>query len=163
MATQQISTPIGADINLVFDLARCAEFHTISAQKTKEEIISGRKEGLLELNESVTFRAKHFGLSFDLTAKITAMDAPHYFIDEMEKGPFKYLKHTHRFESSSAMTIMTDIFEYSSPFGIIGKWVDALFMTKYLTKFIKDRNAYIKLYAETDKWKKIRSLDKNTE
>jgi hypothetical protein len=38
--------------------------------------------GLIELHESVTWKAKHFGVLPTLTSKITEFESPNYFIDE---------------------------------------------------------------------------------
>ena len=50
---------------------------------------------------------------------------------------------------------MTDIFEFQSPFGIIGKLFNKLILTNYLRKLLIDRNNVIKEFAETDKWKMV--------
>ena len=50
---------------------------------------------------------------------------------------------------------MTDEFTYEAPFGILGKLVEKLVLTKYLTKFLKERNQMIKEYAESDLHKTI--------
>jgi hypothetical protein len=51
--------------------------------------------------------------------------------------------------------IMTDRFEFSSPFGIIGKLFDKLILKNYMKSFLLERNQVIKEFAETDKWKKV--------
>jgi hypothetical protein len=50
---------------------------------------------------------------------------------------------------------MRDIFEFDSPFGILGKIFNKLILTKYLTKFLVERNQLIKEFAETEKWKSV--------
>ena len=83
---------------LCFDLSRSIDLHQISTSKSKEYVIGGRKAGLIELGEVVTWRAKHFGIWQNLTAKITEFDRPKRFSDEMVKGAFKKFKHDHIFE-----------------------------------------------------------------
>jgi hypothetical protein len=46
---------------------------------------------------------------------------------------------------------MTDIFDYTSPYGIFGKLADTLFLQKYMTNLLCTRNSIIKEYAESDK------------
>ncbi|MDA8596674.1 SRPBCC family protein [Flavobacteriaceae bacterium] len=150
-----IETLINADINIVFDLSRSIDLHKISTEHTNEEAISGRITGLIELNESVTWRAKHFLVSQKLTSKITEFDKPNYFTDEMVQGAFTHFKHQHQFEKSNSGTIMTDIFAYQSPLGILGRLADKLFLKKYMTELLEDRNQIIKEFAESDKWKEI--------
>lgn len=50
---------------------------------------------------------------------------------------------------------MTDILDFSSPYGMLGKLVDRLFMKRYLTRFLEERNETIRHYAEEGEWKKI--------
>ncbi len=50
---------------------------------------------------------------------------------------------------------MEDVFTFQSPFGIIGKIVNKLFLTGYMTKLLKERNRVIKDYAETGKWNSV--------
>ncbi len=142
---------IKADINTVFDLARNIDLHKISAKHTHEKAISGRKTGLIELGETVTWRAKHLGIYQNLTVKITEFDRPHHFTDEMLKGAFKWFKHKHSFRQSGEYTIMTDTFEYQSPLGILGILADYLFLKNYMKRFLAKRNQVIKEFAESGK------------
>jgi ligand-binding SRPBCC domain-containing protein len=148
MPTIHISTNIHAPIELVFDLARSIDLHQISTEKTQEKAIAGKTSGLIELHETVTWRAKHFGIYQTLTTKITAFDKPNYFVDEMVQGAFKNFVHTHKFEEVPEGTIMTDIFDYQSPLGILGKMADVLFLKNYMTRFLMKRNEVIKMFAE---------------
>lgn len=50
---------------------------------------------------------------------------------------------------------MTDRFEFSSPFGIMGKLFDKLILKNYMKLFLLERSRVIKEFAETDKWKKV--------
>ena len=58
----EITTEINSTLEICFDLARSIDLHKISTAKTNEEAISGRTTGLIELNESVTWEATHFGI-----------------------------------------------------------------------------------------------------
>ena len=73
----------------------------------------------------------------------------------MVKGSFKFMKHKHEFKQIGKETIIKDTFEFSSPFGVIGKLVDKLILKNYLTKFLKERNQVVKEFAETEKWKEV--------
>jgi ligand-binding SRPBCC domain-containing protein len=92
------------------------------------------------LGESVTWRAKHFGVYQNLTSKITEFKEPDYFVDEMLSGAFKSFKHEHHFKKTEGGTLMIDIFEYQSPFGFLGKLVDNLFLEKYMSDFNRRRS-----------------------
>ncbi len=151
----ELKTKIDADKTIVFDLSRSIDLHKTSTKHTNEEAISGKTHGLIELNETVTWRAKHFGIYQTLTSKITELESPNYFVDEMQNGAFKWFRHQHIFAENENGTLMTDIFEYESPFGILGKFADKLFLKKYMTNLLEKRNETIKEFAESDQWKSI--------
>jgi ligand-binding SRPBCC domain-containing protein len=150
-----LKTTITAPIDIVFDLSRSIDLHTVSTKQTNEEAIAGKTSGLIGLGESVTWRAKHLGFTQSLTSKVTDYDHPSFFADEMLEGIFKRFRHEHHFETEGNQTLMTDIFEYQSPFGILGKLADFIFLKNYLSSFLKKRNTAIKEVAESDAWKKI--------
>ncbi len=151
----ELKSEIKAAKNIVFDLSRSIDLHKISTEQTKETAIAGKTNGLIGLNESVTWRAKHFGIYQNLTSKITEFNRPIYFTDEMVSGVFSRFKHEHYFADFNGGTIMTDIFDYQSPMGIFGLFADKLFLKKYMTKLLLERNCIIKEFAESDKWKEI--------
>jgi ligand-binding SRPBCC domain-containing protein len=68
----------------------------------------------------------------------------------MVDGPFKYLKHRHSFEETDGTTIMSDIFEFQSPLGILGRIVDTIFLKRYMSRFLVQRNRVIKKAAERE-------------
>jgi len=150
-----LKTTITAPIDIVFDLSRSIDLHTVSTKQTNEEAIAGKTSGLIGLGESVTWRAKHLGSTQSLTSKITDYNHPSFFADEMVEGIFKRFRHEHHFETEGNQTLMTDIFEYQSPFGILGKLANFIFLENYLRSFLKKRNIAIKEGAESDEWKKI--------
>ena len=143
-----LKTIINADIHKVFDLARDIDLHLKSTSKTNEKAIAGRTSGLIENNETVTWRAKHLGIYQTHTSKIIDMEKPHQFTDIMLKGTFKSLKPQHIFVQAGKNTIMTDIFEFESPFGIIGKFFNQIFLKNYMKNFLLERNKIIKITAE---------------
>lgn len=151
MARIYLETWINADIQCVFDLARNIDLHQESTSRTHEKAIEGRTSGLIEENETVTWRAKHLGVYQTLTTKIISMKKPDRFIDEMQKGAFKSLRHQHIFKSVNGKTQMIDIFEFESPLGMIGKFVNKIFLTQYLKNFLLERNSLIKAKAESSK------------
>lgn len=148
MPTLILKTKINAPIEKCFDLSRSLDLHTESMKSHKEKVVGGKLTGLIDLGEQVTWQANHFGISFKMTNKITAMKKPYYFVDEMLKGPFKLLHHQHHFTAAGAFTEMTDIFAFQSPMGLIGRAVDSLFLKRYLRKLLTIRNEAIKLVAE---------------
>lgn len=152
MPVIELRTEIFAHKELVFDLSRSIDLHKRSTKHTNETAIAGKVTGLMALNETVTWRAKHFGIYQQLTTKITAFDRPNYFADEMVSGAFKKFKHEHYFEESKGVTIMTDFFDYTSPLGFLGKIADRLFLKRYMTDLLNHRNRIIKEVAESGEY-----------
>jgi ligand-binding SRPBCC domain-containing protein len=84
------------------------------------------------------------------------MEYPAFFEDVMQKGAFKTMQHRHTFiKTNERSTLMKDNFVYTVPFGSIGRWVDALVLQKYMTRFLVKRNEILKQTAESGEWKKF--------
>ena len=76
---------IAAPIERVFDLSRSINLHQISTASTNEKVINGVLTGLINKGETVTWQAKHLFKTRQFTSKITEMQSPVFFIDEMRK------------------------------------------------------------------------------
>jgi ligand-binding SRPBCC domain-containing protein len=148
-----LHTKIKAPIERCFLLSLSIELHMAGTKNTGEKAIEGVTKGVLKLNDTVTWRATHFWVKQNLTSKITVYEKPFMFIDEMLKGAFKMIHHTHNFREENGATIMTDHFIYKAPLGIIGRLAENLFLTSYLKKFILTRNELLKQVAEGEDWK----------
>jgi len=122
---------------------------------TGEEVVAGTTSGLIELNETVTWKAKHLLKTRILKSKITAMKRPFSFTDEMVDGDFKSLKHEHHFKTIDNGTLVIDLFNFESPYGQLGRLANQFFLTRYLENLLELRNKVIKEYAESEKWKFI--------
>jgi ligand-binding SRPBCC domain-containing protein len=155
MSKIQLETYIEAPIERVFDLARSIDLHKLSTKGTKEEAIGGKTTGLIGLDETVTWRAKHFGLYQNLTVQVTKFERPLMFSDVMVKGTFSAMEHIHQFEKMGSGTKMIDIFEFKSPLGILGRIADFLFLKQYMTRFLVEKNKELKLVAESYRWKDL--------
>lgn len=143
-----LETRIDAPIERVFDLARDIDLHARSMAATGEEAIAGRTSGAIGLGETVTWRARHFGLWWTLTSRITVVDRPTRFADEQASGPFARFEHTHTFKSTAGGTRMTDDWEHTTPFGPLGWLADRLFLTRHMRRLLETRNAALKAEAE---------------
>ncbi len=148
MTTLRLITKINASKKVVFDLSRNIDVHQTSASKTNEKAIAGVTSGLINFNETVTWRGKHFGFYLTHKSRITAMNLYDYFVDEMEEGTFKFFKHEHSFIEKEDKTVMIDNLHYETPFGIIGKLLDTFLLKKHLLNFIIDRNKILKELSE---------------
>jgi ligand-binding SRPBCC domain-containing protein len=144
-----IETKIRAPIELCFDLARDVNAHRESAAFSAERIVRpGRTEGLLELGDLVAFEGRHFGIKQRFVARITTLDRPHRFDDEMVQGSFKWLRHLHEFVHRDSITTMRDTLEWEPPFGLIGRLADNLFLRRHMRWFVTTKQNGLKRMAE---------------
>lgn len=155
MPTIHLTTFIEAPAERVFDLSRHIGLHKESMASFREEAVAGTRFGLIEKDETVTWKARHFFRERILRVKITEMKKPEMFIDEQTEGSFRMMKHEHYFKPCDNGTIVIDLFHFESPYGVLGRWFNQLWLTRYLRKIIELRNNVIKQYAESGKWKKF--------
>jgi ligand-binding SRPBCC domain-containing protein len=144
-----LNTSINAPLEICFDLARSIDLHQESMKHTGEQAVAGITEGLIEFGESVTWKARHFGIVMKLTSRITEFSFPDMFVDQMVNGPFHTMKHRHIFQVKEGYTLMVDEFEYKSPLGILGKVADLIFLESYMRKLLSQRNHILKDIAES--------------
>ena len=154
MPVIRLSTQISAPAERVFDLARSIDAHQQSALVTYERAVAGITHGLIGMAEEVTWEARHFGISQRLTVRVTEFERPSHFQDVMVAGAFKSMKHDHEFIAQPPGTLMKDHFEFESPFGMIGRLFDWLFLLGYMRRFLVRRNQVLKELAESEDWKK---------
>jgi len=155
MPNIHLTTFIAAPVERVFDLSRNIDLHKQSMIKHKEEAVAGIRFGLIEKDETVTWKAKHLFKTRILRTKITEMVKPMVFVDEQAKGDFKMMKHIHHFKTCDNGTIMIDMIDFESPYGALGRGFNKLYLTRYFKNLIRQRNQVIKEYAESDKWEKL--------
>ncbi|MEP6750148.1 MAG: SRPBCC family protein [Bacteroidota bacterium] len=153
MPTIHLTTFIAAPVERVFDLSRSIDVHKKSMAHTDEQAVAGTTSGLIQQDETVTWKAKHLGKMRVMKVKISSMLAPQSFTDEMVNGDFKQMKHEHHFKPIQNGTLMIDLFSFESPYGQAGKIFNYIFLRRYLRKMLERRNLAIKEYAEGDKWK----------
>lgn len=144
-----IETFVAAPIETCFDLARNIDIHTQTVWKhTREKAVAGVTSGMISYGETVTFEATHFGVRQRLTSKITEYNRPYLFVDEMQKGAFKRLKHIHEFIEVEGGTILRDTLDFAAPLGPLGWIADQFVLKYYMKRFIEARNVELKKIAE---------------
>ena len=126
-------------------------------EHVKEEAVGGVTSGLVNKDDTVTWKGKHLMKTRYFTSKITEMKPFETFTDKMVKGDFRSFEHQHFFKPAQNGTIVIDIIKYETPYGLIGKLVNKFYLSSYLEKLISHRNKVIKQYAETDKWRALLS------
>jgi ligand-binding SRPBCC domain-containing protein len=144
-----LRTPVNAPPSRCFDLARDVDLHQRSTAASRERAVGGVTSGLLGAGDEVTWEATHFGVRQRLTSRITEFDPPRRFTDEMVRGAFRRFRHEHQFLPTDGGTEIVDRFDYTSPLGPLGWLADNLFLRRYMSRLLRDRNAYLKQVAES--------------
>lgn len=144
-----IETLIVAPPEVVFDLARDVSVHIESAAFSRERAVApGRTVGLLELGDIVTFEGVHFFLRLRFTVRIVELIRPRLFVDELERSALRKLRHLHEFEEREGATLMRDTLDWTSPFGLLGRLADTLFVTGHMRRFVSRKQLELKRVAE---------------
>lgn len=149
-------TEIHAPIEVCFDLCRDLEVHTQTVPHTKERLVGDKKTGLAELGDVLVFEAVHLGIRQRLSSQITEVERPALFADIALSGAFQSLRHEHRFAAVAGGTLMRDRLEWASPLGVLGRLADALFLKRYMLRFLATRNRNLKAIIEEEE--KLRSV-----
>jgi ligand-binding SRPBCC domain-containing protein len=146
----ELTTRIRAPRERVFDLARDVDAHVASATGTEERPVAGKTSGLLDLGDEVTWRARHFGITQELTSRITIFDRPRHFRDSMVKGAFARFDHDHWFDEDDdgRTTLARDVFDFDAPLGPLGRLADRLVLRRYMSRFLETRMQILKEMAE---------------
>src|SRR5713101_4697429 len=143
-----LRTLVNAPPSRCFDLARDIGLHQRSTAASRERAVGGVTFGLLGPGDQVTWEATHFGIRQRLTSRITEFDPPRRFVDEMVRGAFRRFRHEHQFLETDRGTEIVDVFDYTAPLGPLGQLADRLFLRHYMSRLLRDRNAYLKRVAE---------------
>jgi ligand-binding SRPBCC domain-containing protein len=153
LQTIQLETLIAAPARRCFFLALSIDLHMQSTAGTGERAVAGVTTGLIGDGESVTWQGRHFGLMLQHTSKITRYEPPTFFQDVMTAGLFKSFEHDHRFQEQYGETVMRDKLRFSAPLGILGLMTERLALRNYLTRFLLERNKFVKQVAESETWR----------
>ncbi|UPK46573.1 SRPBCC family protein [Paenibacillus pabuli] len=141
---------IHAPIERCFDYARDIDIHTRTVWKhTREQAVAGVTTGRIGEGDKVTFEANHFGIRQKLTSRITEYNRPYLFVDQMEKGAFKSMRHEHSFSKlDEQTTCMRDTLRFEAPLGVLGWVAERAVLKKYMQAFLQSRNLKLKALIE---------------
>ena len=145
MAVIALETFLPVAPERAFDLCIDVDAHTGSMAGSGERTVGGVRTGQLALGDTVTFAARHFGLPWRLTARITAYERPGRFVDEQVTGPFRRWRHEHTFtwDDERTGTVARDVVEFTAPLGVLGRLVTWAVLERYLRRILMQRNAYL--------------------
>lgn len=148
----ELHTSVDAPIERVFDLCRSVDAHVETAHATGERPVGGVTTGLLALGDRVTWSARHLGWRWRVTSQITAFDRPRSFRDSMVSGVFRRFDHDHEFAVRGETTLVRDVFDFTSPWGPLGRLAEALLVTRHMRRFLERRMRGLKRIAESEAW-----------
>lgn len=138
-----------------FALSLSVDAHTASMSGSAERIVGGVTAGEMRAGETVTWRARHFGIPWRMTSRISEYHAPRRFVDEQVAGPFSRWRHEHRFEeippvsaatdptANRTTTRMIDVAEFEAPFGVLGRIAERLVLRRYMSRLLQRRNRWL--------------------
>jgi len=150
-------TCIQAPIERCFDLARSIEVHVLGNVHFGENALAVGEvsSGLIDMDQTVVWRAKHFWVWQTLTSKMTAFDRPVFFEDTMLRGAFKSMRHEHVFRTLPGRgTEMKDVLYFSAPLPVLGRIAEAFVLRRYMRNLLHERNVVLKQVAESNEWRK---------
>ena len=136
-----IETRTSVAVTELFDVSLSIDEHLASMGRSGEQAIAGVTHGSIGLGETVTWRARHFGIWFTMTSQITALERPSRFVDEQVQGPFRCFRHEHSFTRDGHATVMIDTLTISSP--IFGRLAERLVLVPYLRRLMQQRNRHL--------------------
>jgi ligand-binding SRPBCC domain-containing protein len=149
MTRFEVVTGIAAPPRRVFELSLEVEVHTASMAGSGEQAVGGVTAGRMKLGDTVTWQARHFGLRWRMTSRISACDPPGSFVDEQVAGPFARWRHVHHFEpDGNGGTVMRDVVDFAAPLGPLGTVAERTVLGWYMPRLIRLRNEHLRKAAE---------------
>lgn len=141
----RLQTVIAAPVGECFALSLSVDAHAASMSGAGERAVGGVTRGVMGPGDTVTWRARHFGIVFRMTSAITEYDYPDRFVDEQQRGPFRRWRHEHTFTALPGGAVqMTGTVEFRSPLGPLGGMADRLVLGHYMPHLLRRRNTWLK-------------------
>lgn len=177
--TIEVVSFVAAPPARVFDLKLDVDVHAASQRDSAETAATRDGRRRLLLGDEVTFTARHFGLRWQMTSRITTYQRPAptsaagsrparfggpdqqpgpdpsvdaqagRFVDEQVRGPFAMMRHEHLFEPGGAATRMTDRMTFAAPLGPLGAVVARLVLAPYLRRLLIRRATHLDMLVRS--------------
>lgn len=107
-------------------------------------IISKYHGATIYPGQIIEYKIKPFwGISWYWMTEITQVENEVFFVDEQRYGPYSLWHHQHHFKKVEGGIEMTDIVHYKIPYGILGDFVNKLYVGKELKRIFEFRKARI--------------------
>ncbi len=97
----------------------------------------------MEKGSLIDYTIRILGFPVHWRTLITSYDPPHGFVDEQIKGPYVLWHHRHSFKKENRGTIIRDTVRYAVPLGIIGRFLNLIWIRKDLKDIFAHRRKFI--------------------
>ncbi|MEN9549533.1 MAG: hypothetical protein RIR12_2124 [Bacteroidota bacterium] len=148
-----LTTFIAAPAERVFNLSRHVGLQQQSMEAYNQEAVAGTTTGVLEKDDTVTWKARHVFKTRVLKIKVTQLEKHSLYTYEQVEGDLKWMRNEYYFKPCDNGTILINIFSFETKYGMIGRLINTIYLTNYIKHLLEQQNAVIKQTAETDKWK----------
>lgn len=148
---------IQAPADRVIALSRSLSLRKKTLKPGAEQILSSAGDALLKTGETITLRARHFGKTREITARITESPESMGFTEEQVRGDLRSYRHEYHFKPTENGTILIDVVEFEGPRDLLGALASRFFLKSYLQKMMEKKNTLLRQYAESDKWQAVLS------
>ncbi|MEM1445224.1 MAG: SRPBCC family protein [Planctomycetota bacterium] len=104
------------------------------------------------LAEGVTYdyRLKLHGIPLRWTTRIGQVEAPHWFEDFQQRGPYSFFVHRHEFVEQDGGTLTRDRITYRPPGGPLAPLINRLTVQRDLRKLFEHRHVAMRKLYEAD-------------
>ena len=96
----------------------------------------------MEKGSLIDYTIRILGFPVHWRTLITSFDPPHGFVDEQINGPYMLWHHRHSFKDKNGGTMIRDTVRYAVPLGIIGRFLNLI----WIRKDLKDIFAYCRKF-----------------
>lgn len=143
-----VVTDVAAPAQVLHDLVLDVDVHAESLRGSGESATTSTGRRTLAEGDEVTFRARHLGVRWTMTSRVTTVERPHRIVDEQVRGPFRRMRHEHVFAPGPRGTRMTDRMEVALRGGPVGALVVRLVAEPYLRRLLRERADHLRSVAE---------------
>ena len=103
------------------------------------------------LGQVIHLKVRQFGIFVtSWHVRITEYQPPSLMVDEQIRGPFAYWKQTRKLRVVGGKTELTDIVDYSVPFGLLGKLATVLVVRRQIESMFAYRQQATKRILESE-------------
>lgn len=143
-----VVTDVAAAPEVLHDLVLDVDVHAESLRGSGESATTSTGRRILAAGDEVTFHARHLGVRWTMTSRVTTVQRPHRIVDEQVRGPFRRLLHEHEFTPGPRGTRMVDRMEVALPGGPFGALAVRLVAEPYLRRLLRQRADHLRAVAE---------------